>query len=101
MNRETTNRNASPAYSDATLAGFPGEGYLQEVTTDAGNKIEEGCWKTDHGEEIYAELREKYLARETMTYRRPDGDEIEVFIASWFGVGHADCLVIRSPQELA
>jgi hypothetical protein len=87
------------AYEEATLAGLPGEGYLEQVTTDDGERVREGCWKTERGEEIYAELREKYLARETLTYRDAQGDEIEVFIASWFGVGHPDCLVIRSVEE--
>lgn len=87
-------------YEEATLAGLPGEGYLERVATDGDERVREGCWKTEHGEEIYAELRAKYLARETMTYRDAQGDETEVFIASWFGVGHPECLVIRTPEEL-
>lgn len=88
------------SFTAATLAGFPGQGYLRETETDDGRTVYEGCWKTEEGEEIYAALRDKYLARQTMSFESAEGTDTDVYIASWFGVGHPDCLVVRSEEAL-
>ena len=56
----------------------------------------EGRWRAEGGEEAYAELREKYLAREPVTFRAEDGTETTVVVASWFRDDHPGSLVIRS-----
>lgn len=86
-------------YRPAELGGFEGEGWLQPADADEGQVLE-GRWRPINGQDAVSQLREAYLARETIHYRTPDGDVHEVYIASWFGMGHADALVIRSASGL-
>lgn len=83
----------------AKLGGFAGEGWLQPVEADDATVLE-GRWRPTDDENALSELREAYLARATLVYEPEDGDRHEVYIASWFGMGHADALVIRSASDL-
>lgn len=89
------------SYREATLAGHKGEGFLQERTDDSGTTVLEGRWRAeDDAAEAYADLRERYLAREPLTFRAADGTERDVYIASWFGMGHPASLIVRSTNAL-
>lgn len=84
----------------AKLGGFDGEGWLQPVESD-GETVLEGRWRPTDDPSALSDLREAYLARATLAYEPEDGDTHEVYIASWFGMGHADALVIRSASDLS
>ena len=86
-------------FRKARLGGFEGEGWMQPVEAD-DMTILEGRWRPTDGEEATSELREAYMARATIDYETEDGAAQEVYIASWFGMGHADALVIRSASDL-
>lgn len=86
-------------FRKATLGGFEGEGWLQPVDADDPT-ILEGRWRPTDGEDAASDLREAYLARATLAFELDEGDAHEVYIASWYGMGHADALVIRSASEL-
>lgn len=86
-------------FRTAKLGGFEGEGWLQPVDAD-DTRILEGRWRPTNGQAAANELREPYLARATVAYETDEGQTHEVYIASWFGMGHADALVIRSAVDL-
>ena len=89
----------SDRYRDASLAGHAGEGWLEQVESDTGEDVLEGRWRAEGGEDAYADLREKYLAREPVTFRTGDGTETDVVVSSWFREDHPGSLLIRSVPE--
>ena len=86
-------------FRTAKLGDFAGEGWLQPVEAK-DTTILEGRWRPTGSEDATSDLREAYLARATLAYEPEDGTDHEVYIASWFGMGHADTLVIRSASDL-
>ena len=86
-------------FRTAKLAGFEGEGWIEPIDAD-GTTILEGRWRPTDGEDAANDLRERYLARETVDFEPHDGEPHEVYIASWFDMGHADALVIRTAADL-
>ena len=86
-------------FRTAELGGFEGEGWLEPAGADDTDTLE-GRWRPLDGEDATIQLREAYMARAALPYRSNAGESHEVYIASWFGMGHADALVIRSASDL-